>query len=183
MIYWLTTPHSCYFDTIICIPEVTLSILLLIGTEAVVPLLLAVVIQSRVTLITIFTRHWMERNKCIHKYHSACMNEWMKWILIYRLSSGKWPDLKAVHSTYHRLTDGLPIWVEQSKDTYSWSSSSFLTIIYLGFNHFFFFHLHNACWLSVCDWHSLNTNYYGTTFGGVPGSFNSVPDRMHVWPE
>ena len=24
-----------------------------------------------------------------------------------------------------------------------------------------------------CNWHSLNTNYYGTTFGGMPGSFNS----------
>ena len=31
------------------------------------------------------------------------MNEWMKWSLIYRLSSGQWPDLKAVHSTYHIL--------------------------------------------------------------------------------
>ena len=34
-------------------------------------------------------------------------------------------------------------------------------------------HLRFACWVSVCNWHSLNTNYYGTTFGGVPGSFNS----------
>ena len=33
-------------------------------------------------------------------------------------------------------------------------------------------HLRFACWVSVCIWHSLNTNYYGTTFGGVPGSFN-----------
>ena len=24
-----------------------------------------------------------------------------------------------------------------------------------------------------CNWHPLNTNYYGTTFGGMPGSFNS----------
>ena len=24
-----------------------------------------------------------------------------------------------------------------------------------------------------CNWHSLNTNYYGTTLGGMPGSFNS----------
>ena len=126
------------------------------------------------------------------------MNEWMKWLLIYRLSSGQWPDLKSVHSTYHRLTDGLPTWVEQSKDTCSWSTSSFPIIIYSGsiisflFLSFIFFfplptyihlHLFGACWLSVCDWHSLNTNYYGTTFGGVPGSFNSVPDRMHVWPE
>ena len=23
-----------------------------------------------------------------------------------------------------------------------------------------------------CNWHSLNTNYYGTTFSGMPGSFN-----------
>ena len=58
----------------------------------------------------------------------------MKWLglLIYRLSSGQWPDLKAVHSTYHRLTDGLPTWVEQSKDTCSWSTSSFPTFIYSG---------------------------------------------------
>ena len=34
-------------------------------------------------------------------------------------------------------------------------------------------HLRFAFWGSVCNWHSLNTNYYGTTFGGVPGSFNS----------
>ena len=24
-----------------------------------------------------------------------------------------------------------------------------------------------------CNWHSLNTNYYGTTFDGMSGSFNS----------
>ena len=24
-----------------------------------------------------------------------------------------------------------------------------------------------------CNWHPLNTNYYGTTYGGMPGSFNS----------
>ena len=24
-----------------------------------------------------------------------------------------------------------------------------------------------------CNWHSLNTNYYGTTFGGMPRSFHS----------
>ena len=24
-----------------------------------------------------------------------------------------------------------------------------------------------------CNWHSLNTNYYGTTFSGMPRSFNS----------
>ena len=55
------------------------------------------------------------------------MMEWMKWLLIYRLSSGQWPDLKSVHSTctYHRLTYGLPTWVVQSKDTCSWSTSSF----------------------------------------------------------
>ena len=112
----------------------------------------------------------------------------MKWLLIYRLSSGQWPDLKAVHSTYHRLTDRLPTWVEQSKDTCSWSTSSFPTIIYSGsiisflscsiifvfpLPTYIHLHLYGACWLSVCDWHSLNTNYYGTTFGGVPGSFNS----------
>ena len=31
-------------------------------------------------------------------------------------------------------------------------------------------HLRFACWVSVCNWHSLNTNYYRTTFSGVPGS-------------
>ena len=63
----------------------------------------------------------------------------MKWLLIYRLSSGQWPDLKAVHSTYQRLTDGLHTWVEQSKDTYSWSTSSFPSMIYSGLNHLFYF--------------------------------------------
>ena len=31
--------------------------------------------------------------------------------------------------------------------------------------------------------HTLNTNCHGTSFGDVPGYFNSVPDRMHLWPE
>ena len=77
------------------------------------------------------------KNWCFMSYVCSltffnAMNEWIKWLLIYRLSSGQWPDLKAVHSTYHRLSDGLPTWVEQSKDTYSWSTSSFPTIIYSG---------------------------------------------------
>ena len=93
----------------------------------------------------------------------------MKWLLIYRLSSGQWPNLKAVHSMlhiYHRLTDGLPTWVEQSKDTCLWSTSSFPTIIYLGLNHFFSFfvihilfsftHIYSSsfirCMLVVCMW-------------------------------
>ena len=42
------------------------------------------------------------------------MNEWMKWLLIYRFLSGQWPDLKAVYSTYHRLTHELPTWVDKS---------------------------------------------------------------------
>ena len=58
------------------------------------------------------------------------MYEWMKRLLIYLLSSGHWPDLKAVYSTYHRLTDGLPTWIEQSND--SLSTSSFHIIIYSG---------------------------------------------------
>ena len=33
-----------------------------------------------------------------------------------------------------------------------------------------------SCWVTVCNWHSLNTYYYRTTFSGVPGSFNS--DRI-----
>ena len=36
------------------------------------------------------------------------MNKLMKWLLTNRLQSGQRPDLKAVHGTYHRLTDGLP---------------------------------------------------------------------------
>ena len=86
-------------------------------------------------------------------------------------------DLKAVHSTYHRLTDGLPTWVEQSKDTCSWST--FPTIIYLGLNHFFSFlvnhirfsfaHIYSSsfirCMLVVCMWltlsqHHLSIHYY-----------------------
>ena len=105
--------------------------------------------------------------------------------------------LKVVHSTYHRPTSGLPTWLEQSKDTYSWSTSSFPAIIYLdtyisflSLTSIFFLplqtychlHIYCACWVSVCNRHSLNINYYGITFGGVPGSFNSVADRMHVWP-
>ena len=43
----------------------------------------------------------------------------MKWLLIYCLSSSQWPDFKAVQNTYHRL----PTWIEQSKDTNSWSTS------------------------------------------------------------
>ena len=86
--------------------------------------------------------------RCNKNKHSILNDEWMKWLLIYRLSSGQWPDLKAVHSTYHRLTDGLPTWVEQSKDTCSWSSSSFPTIIYSGLNHFFsFFVIHISFFL------------------------------------
>ena len=33
-----------------------------------------------------------------------------------------------------------------------------------------------SCMLAICsvtDVHPLNTNYYGTTYGGMPGSFNS----------
>ena len=50
---------------------------------------------------------------------SLILNEWMKWLLVYRLSLGQWTNLKAVHSTNHRLSDGLPTWVEQYKETYS----------------------------------------------------------------
>ena len=71
-----------------------------------------------------------------------------------------------VHTT--DLTDVLPTWIEQSKYTYSWSTSSFPIIIYSGtiisflsLSFIFFFplpiymhmhlHLYGACWLSVCD--------------------------------
>ena len=39
------------------------------------------------------------------------------------------------------------------------------------------------CVLGICMQLTLNTIYYGTTFGGVPGSFKTVSDWMHVWPE
>ena len=35
-----------------------------------------------------------------------------------------------------------------------------------------------ACWF--CNWHSPNTNFYGTTFGGMPGSVNSS-QIMRLW--
>ena len=72
----------------------------------------------------------------------------MRWLLIYRLSSGQWPDLKAVRSTYHTLTDGLPTWVEQSKDTCSWSTSSFPTS-FIRAQSFLFFLCH-SCSFFLC---------------------------------
>ena len=66
------------------------------------------------------------------------------------------------------------------------STVSFLIVTYLGsflsFNHlsncifpcpllFLAIYALHAGYLFVTD--TLNTNYYGTTFGGVPGSFNS----------
>ena len=71
-----------------------------------------------------------------------------------------------------------------------WTSSFFFVIIYLRtiisfiINFFFtpiFSFFFCACWLSVGNQHSLNTNYYGTlntnyygtAFDGVPGSFYS----------
>ena len=39
--------------------------------------------------------------------------------------------------------------------------------------HFYSSPLRFACLVSVCNWHSLNINYYETTFSRVPGSFNS----------
>ena len=75
-------------------------------------------------------------------YVWECQTEWINEVVfIYRLSSGQWPDLKAVHSTYHRLTDGLSTWVQQSKDTCSWSISSFNTI-FIRAQSFLFFHYH-----------------------------------------
>ena len=76
--------------------------------------------------------------------YSVFMNEWKKWLLIYRLSSGQLPDLKAVHSTYHRLTDGLPTWVEQSKDTCMFMVNVLFSHHHLFvLNHFFSFHVIN----------------------------------------
>ena len=56
---------------------------------------------------------WMNKSEWMNER----MNEWMKWLLIYRLSSGQWLNLKVVYSTCLTLTSGLPTWVEQSKDT------------------------------------------------------------------
>ena len=112
------------------------------------------------------------------------MNEWMKWLLIYHLLSGQWPHLKAVYSTYHRFI-GLPTWVEQSKThiygqlplfpplfIQALSSLFFHYHLFSFFHcpHIFFLHFYCVWWVSVCNGHFLNTNYYRTTFGGVPGS-------------
>ena len=54
----------------------------------------------------------------------------LSFFLIFYYLASYWPDLKAVYSTYHRLTSWLPTWVEQSKVTYSLSTSFFPTILY-----------------------------------------------------
>ena len=104
----------------------------------------------------------------------------MNWILIYRLISG--PIYKRFTSNRRFTADELPTWVEQSQDLMLRSTVSFLIVTYSGTFLSFILQLHFslptfiprhlrfACWVSVCNWHSLKTNYmyYGTTFGGVP---------------
>ena len=92
--------------------------------------------------------------------------------------------------TYNRsyTSDELSLWVEQSQDLMQRSTASFLIVTnsgpFLSFGHlfklnFFLAHFYSSPVYSVhavylfCNWHSLNTNYFGTIFGGVPGSFNS----------
>ena len=103
--------------------------------------------------------------------HSKRINglhiQWSGYLYIYHLSLGQWPDLKAIHSNTTDWWYRLPIWVERSKDTYLWSPSSFFTIIYSGtiisflplsciYSFFLHLHFYCACWLSVCDWHSIS---------------------------
>ena len=111
----------------------------------------------------LFNHFWYSKQKFLVRRRKR-----MKWLLIYRLSSGHGPDLIAIYSTYHRLSSELPTWVDQCKDTYSWSTSSLSTIIILfGIFHIFsflssifffplptYFHLYFycACWVSVCNW-------------------------------
>ena len=70
------------------------------------------IILSR-TIAKVKHSDWM--NKGMNEGRKEWINEsmTMKWLLIYCLLSG----LKAIYSTYHSLTNGLPTWVEQSKDT------------------------------------------------------------------
>ena len=71
-------------------------------------------------------------------------------LLISHLSSVERSDLQAFNCIYNILTDGLSIQVEQNKNTYSWSTSFFLIIIYSGtiisfslfIFHFLFFIAH-----------------------------------------
>ena len=44
-----------------------------------------------------------------------------------------------------------------------------LIFMMLSFNQL----ISHASWVSFCNWQSLNTNYYGTTFNGMTGSFTS----------
>ena len=152
--------------------------------------------SSSIRFLWNLTTNWPNDipNFILIEHKRAEMNEWSGYLYtaFHQVSD-------PVHSTYHRLTDRLSTWVEQSKDTCSCVDFLFSHHHLFGLNQLFFFlyhsysyfllptyillYLYGAWWLSVCDWHSLNTNYYGTNFGGVPGSLNSVPDRMHVWPE
>ena len=104
------------------------------------------------------------------------------------------PNIRLINPISKRFTpnwrfifDELPSWVEQSQDLILRSTVLFLIITYSGtflsFNHLlnWIFSLSTfiprglrfAGWLSVCNWHSINTNYYRTTLSVVPRSFNS----------
>ena len=71
---------------------------------------------------------WIKFENSDNKKHSENADTSTSVTFALQLWPGHWPDLKAVY----RLTSRLPTWVEQSMDTYSWSTSSFPTIIYPG---------------------------------------------------
>ena len=94
------------------------------------------------------------------------------------------PNIRLINPISKRFTHNrrftsneLPSWIEQSQDLMLRSTVSFLIVIYSGpflsFNHLsyciflapFYTSPFTLCahWVSVCNWHSLNTNYYGTT--------------------
>ena len=93
------------------------------------------------------------------------------------------PISKRFTNNWRYISNELPSWVEPSQDLMLRSTVSFLIVTYsdtfLSFNHlsncffpcpllFLAIYALHAGYLFVTD-----TNYYGTTFGGVPGSFNS----------
>ena len=67
----------------------------------------------------------------------------------YRLSTGQWPDLKAVYSIYHIITSGLPTWVEQSKD-------KICMVKFLFYHHHLFGHYHIFSFFIIHFWVTKN---------------------------
>ena len=107
------------------------------------------------------TLHKMCTKKKNFENKDTCHWIELKWLLICRISSGQWPDLKAVYITYHNFTNcffylgrtkhssikinQLIMVVQQMmmKDTCSRSTSSFPITIWLGTIIFFFFRYHS----------------------------------------